>query len=60
MPDLLTHYAAARVPALALRDPRLQALLVAGTFLPDVVAADSVQKFGRLRQGYGGQGPVAP
>ena len=38
MPDLLTHYAAARVPGLALRDPRLQALLVAGTFLPDVVA----------------------
>jgi hypothetical protein len=38
MPDLLTHYAAARLPALALRDIRLQALLVAGTFLPDVAA----------------------
>ncbi len=38
MPDLLTHYAAARVPALGLRDSRHQALLVAGTFLPDVVA----------------------
>lgn len=38
MSDLLTHFTAARLPALALRDVRLQALLVAGTFLPDVVA----------------------
>jgi membrane-bound metal-dependent hydrolase YbcI (DUF457 family) len=38
MPDLLTHYASARLPALALRDDRLQALLVAGAFLPDVVS----------------------
>ena len=36
MPDLLTHWAAARVPATFLRDRRLQALLVLGTFLPDV------------------------
>lgn len=36
MPDLLTHWAAAAVPATALRDRRLQALLVLGTFLPDL------------------------
>lgn len=38
MPDLLTHWAAAAVPATALRDRRLQAVLVLGTFLPDVVS----------------------
>ncbi|HEX7901405.1 MAG TPA: metal-dependent hydrolase [Planctomycetota bacterium] len=36
MPDLLTHLAAARVPAAFLRDRRHQALLIAGTFLPDI------------------------
>ncbi|HYF00298.1 MAG TPA: metal-dependent hydrolase [Planctomycetota bacterium] len=38
MPDLLTHWAAAQVPATTLRDRRLQALLVLGTFLPDIGA----------------------
>ena len=38
MPDLLTHYASARLPGLALRDERLRALLVAGTFLPDIAS----------------------
>jgi hypothetical protein len=38
MPDLLTHLAAARVPGAFLRDRRLQALLVLGTFLPDLAA----------------------
>lgn len=38
MPDLFTHYAAARLPAGLLRDVRLQILLVAGTFLPDLVS----------------------
>lgn len=38
MPDLFTHWAAAAVPATALRDRRLQALLVLGTFLPDIGA----------------------
>jgi hypothetical protein len=36
MPDLLTHLAAARVPAAFLRDRRRQALVIAGTFLPDL------------------------
>lgn len=38
MPDLFTHFAAARLPAAGLRDRRLQALLLAGTFLPDVAS----------------------
>jgi membrane-bound metal-dependent hydrolase YbcI (DUF457 family) len=38
MPDLLTHLVAARVPGTFLRDRRLQALLVIGTFLPDIAA----------------------
>lgn len=38
MPDLLTHLAAARLPAACLRDRRLAALLVIGTFLPDIAA----------------------
>lgn len=38
MPDLFTHFAAARVPAAFLRDRRCQALLIAGTFLPDLVS----------------------
>lgn len=38
MPDLFTHWAAARVPATFLRDRRIQALLVLGTFLPDLAA----------------------
>lgn len=37
MPDLLTHLVAARVPGTLVRDRRLQALLVIGTFLPDIV-----------------------
>ena len=36
MPDLFTHFAAARLPAAFLRDPRHQALVLAGTFLPDI------------------------
>jgi membrane-bound metal-dependent hydrolase YbcI (DUF457 family) len=36
MGDLFTHLVAARVPATLLRDRRLQALLIIGTFLPDV------------------------
>jgi hypothetical protein len=35
MPDLFTHLVAARVPGAFVRDRRLQALLVIGTFLPD-------------------------
>ena len=38
MPDLLTHFVTARAPALLVRDRRLQALLILGTFLPDLVA----------------------
>jgi hypothetical protein len=37
MPDLLTHLAAARVPAACLKDRRIGVLLVFGTFLPDLV-----------------------
>jgi hypothetical protein len=37
MPDLFTHLVAARVPGAFVRDRRLQALLVIGTFLPDLV-----------------------
>jgi membrane-bound metal-dependent hydrolase YbcI (DUF457 family) len=36
MADLLTHFVAARVPGSLVRDGRLQALLVLGTFLPDI------------------------
>jgi membrane-bound metal-dependent hydrolase YbcI (DUF457 family) len=36
MADLLTHFVAARVPGALVRDRRLQALLVIGTFLPDI------------------------
>jgi len=38
MPDLLTHLASARVPGAFLRDRRVQALLIFGSFLPDVVS----------------------
>lgn len=38
MPDLFSHLAAARLPAAFLRDRRLAALLVIGTFLPDIAA----------------------
>jgi membrane-bound metal-dependent hydrolase YbcI (DUF457 family) len=38
MPDLFSHLAAARLPAAFLRDRRLAALLVIGTFLPDLAA----------------------
>lgn len=38
MPDLFTHYVAARAPGILVRDPRLVALLVIGTFLPDLAA----------------------
>jgi len=38
MPDLFTHFVAARLPGAFVRDRRLQALLVLGTFLPDLVA----------------------
>src|SRR6187549_2901217 len=36
MPDLFTHFAAARLPSAFLRDRRHQALVLAGTFLPDI------------------------
>lgn len=36
MPDLFTHLVAARVPGCFVRDKRLQALLVIGTFMPDI------------------------
>jgi membrane-bound metal-dependent hydrolase YbcI (DUF457 family) len=38
MADLFTHLAAARLPAAFVRDRRLAALLVIGTFLPDLVS----------------------
>lgn len=38
MADLFTHYVSARLPGAFLRDRRLQAFLVLGTFLPDLVA----------------------
>lgn len=38
MPDFLTHLAAARVPGILIRDPRVQALFIVGTFLPDLAA----------------------
>jgi membrane-bound metal-dependent hydrolase YbcI (DUF457 family) len=36
MPDLFTHLVAARVPGVFVRDRRIQALLVIGTFMPDI------------------------
>ena len=36
MPDLFTHLVAARGPGAFVRDKRLQALLVIGTFMPDI------------------------
>ena len=38
MADLFTHLAAARLPAAFVRDRRIAALLVLGTFLPDLAA----------------------
>ena len=38
MADLFTHLVAARVPGALIRDRRLQALLVIGTFLPDLAS----------------------
>ena len=38
MPDLFTHLVAARLPGAFVRDRRLQALLIIGTFLPDLAA----------------------
>lgn len=38
MPDLFTHLVTARVPGAFVRDGRLQALLVIGTFLPDIAS----------------------
>jgi len=38
MPDLFTHLVAARVPGVFVRDRRLVALLVIGTFLPDLAS----------------------
>jgi hypothetical protein len=38
MADLLTHFASARLPAAFVRDRRVQALLVLGTFVPDLVS----------------------
>ena len=38
MADLLTHLAVARLPGAFVRDRSVQALLVAGTFLPDIAA----------------------
>ena len=36
MPDLFTHLVAARAPGIFVRDRRIQALLVIGTFMPDI------------------------
>jgi membrane-bound metal-dependent hydrolase YbcI (DUF457 family) len=36
VPDLFTHLVAARFPGAFIRDRRLQALLVIGTFMPDL------------------------
>ena len=38
MSDLFTHLVSARVPGAFIRDRRLQALLVIGTFLPDLAS----------------------
>jgi membrane-bound metal-dependent hydrolase YbcI (DUF457 family) len=38
MADLFTHLASARLPAAFVRDRRIAALLVIGTFLPDLVS----------------------
>jgi len=38
MADLLTHWAAAQLPAAFSRDRRIAALIVIGTFLPDLVS----------------------
>jgi hypothetical protein len=38
MPDLFSHLAVARLPAAFVADRRLAALLVVGTFLPDIAA----------------------
>ncbi len=38
MADLLTHWAAAQLPASLSRDRRIAALVVIGTFLPDLVS----------------------
>ncbi|HXX92742.1 MAG TPA: metal-dependent hydrolase [Planctomycetota bacterium] len=38
MPDLFTHLATARLPAAFVRDPRIAALVVIGTFLPDLTS----------------------
>jgi len=38
VPDLFTHYIAARVPGTIVKDRRLLVLLILGTFLPDIAA----------------------
>ena len=38
MPDLFTHFVAARVPGAFMPDRRVQALFIVGTFLPDLVS----------------------
>lgn len=38
MPDLFTHYIAARIPGSLVRERRLLVLLILGTFLPDIAA----------------------
>ncbi len=38
MPDLFTHLASARVPGAFLRDRRLQAIFILGSFLPDIAS----------------------
>ncbi len=38
MPDLFTHLAVARAPAVLLRSPAVRTFLIAGTFLPDIAA----------------------
>jgi membrane-bound metal-dependent hydrolase YbcI (DUF457 family) len=51
MPDLFTHYASARLPGALLRGRRTAALLVAGTFLPDL-ASKSLQEVARTPSMY--------
>ncbi len=38
MPDLLTHWASARIPGMFVRDRRILAFLIFGSFLPDLAA----------------------
>ena len=53
MPDLFTHYVSARIPGTLIRDRRLQALLIIGTFLPDL-ASKGLYWILRTSEGFAG------